>query len=427
MICRRLILIVGFTLVAGCQSQLMLMPTPEVLKDPRFDLFAANPQPLATNEITTLYVTSRKPAEGNEFFLGREDAYLHFGTATLMIGDKTQNLRTLIQQSTIGDREDEFSWSLMDAVVLGESDRPSSLPRDPLLPPTLTDYFEKLNAAIADKDISELTIYVHGANNTFYWSVAQGAQFQFFTGDNAMVMTFAWPSPGSIFRYGADKRKSDSSAIDLAYLLELLGHHSNASRINIVAYSAGGRVVGRALTQLAERYDDADDLRLGHVYLTQSDQPLQEFADGLPMFFGLLQGLTVTAAAGDPVLSMARLTDFQARLGEAGEGSDVELDLDEEHRDQIMEILNSDNMVFIDLREIPVSEYRFTHGAWYENSWVSTDVLVALLGDLSGAERGLESSIVDGVRVWTFPPDYLERVKESILNRRGSEGDRLDP
>ena len=40
----------------------------------------------------------------------------------------------------------------------------------------------------------------------------------------------------------------------------------------------------------------------------------------------------------------------------------------------------------IDLRKVPATEYRFTHGAWYDDPWVSTDVMVTLLGGLSAEE-----------------------------------------
>ena len=158
-------------------------------------------------------------------------------------------------------------------------------------------------------------------------------------------------------------------------------------------------------------------LKIGQVYLTQSDQPLAEFVDGLPDFFPLVEGLTVTAAVGDPVLGMARITDRKLRLGATGEGDGVDLALSAAEYQQLVEIMNSDKMVFIDLLNVPATEYRFTHGAWYDSSWVSTDVMVTLLGGLTAEERGLEPKSVNDVRVWIFPDDYLDRVKENILNR----------
>ncbi len=411
--------LLSLILLGGCHSPLMLMPTPEVLKDDRFNLFEANPHPLSSNELATLYVTTRAPdARRHDFFKGTADKRLHFGYAELRIGEENLNLFELIDQSTTGERKEKFSWDLLDAPVLSSIDRPGAdTPADPILPESMTAGMEALNDHIEKNPIKELTIYTHGANNTFYWSVAQGAQFQFFTGNNAMVLTFAWPSPGSLFRYGADKRRSNAAAADLAYLIELLSHHSIATRINLIAYSAGGRVVGRALAQLAQRYDDPEALRIGQVYLTQSDQPLAEFVDDLPNFFPLVEGMTVTTASGDPVLSMAGITDLKLRLGAAGEGDGIKLNISEAHYQQVVDIMNSDRMVLIDLVDVPATEYRFTHGAWYDSSWVSTDVMVTLLGELTAQERGLVARPVNDVRVWVFPDDYLDRVKGNILNR----------
>ncbi len=412
-------LVVTVAFLAGCQTPLLLAPTPEVLKDDRFNLFEANPEPLTSNELATLYVTTRVPDERrSDFFKGqRDEGNLHFGYAVVRIGEENLSLADLIEQSTTGERKEKFAWELLEAPILGTTSVPSAPEGPPQLSEGMTEAIAQLNAYIDENPIKELTIYAHGANNTFYWSVSQGAQFQYFTGDNAMVLAFAWPSPGSMFRYGADKRRSDAAAADLAYLIEILGHHSSATRINLLAYSAGGRVVGGALAQLAERYQDPETLRIGQVYLTQSDQPLIEFVNTLPDFFPLVEGLTVTAAVGDPVLAMARATDFQMRLGSVGEGDGVKLDISEELRQQVVDIVNSDRMVLIDLRKVPATEYRFTHGAWYDDPWVSTDVMVTLLGGLNAEERGLELTNVEGTNIWVFPDDYVERVKSNILNR----------
>lgn len=406
-------------LLGGCQSQLMLMPTPEVLKDERFNLFEANPDPLTSNEIATLYATTRVPdPHRSDFFKGKPDERLHFGYAELRIGEEGLNLFELINQSTTGERKETYGWNLLDAPILSSTQRPSEATTPgPILPESMAASIAALNDYIDSNPIKELTIYAHGANNTFYWSVAQGAQFQYFTGDNAMVLTFAWPSPGSIWGYGRDKRRSNAAATDLAYLIELLAHHSTASRINLIAYSAGGRVVGGALAQLADRYQDWESLKIGQVYLTQSDQPLAEFVEALPKFFPLLEGLTVTAAVGDPVLGMASITDRKLRLGAAGEGDGASLALSDEDYRALVDIMNSDRMVFIDLLNVPATDYRFTHGAWYDSPWVSTDVMVTLLGGLTAEQRGLQPKLVNDVRIWVFPDDYVERVKENILNR----------
>jgi esterase/lipase superfamily enzyme len=420
--CRAFVL-VALLLVGGCQSQLTLMPTPEVLKDPRFNVFEANPEPMTTNTITTLYATTRVPAASGSGtpFTGKEDDQLHLGYARVRIGERDLHLRELIEQSTTGERQDKFAWSLIDAPIVGSAPRPTEHELFPPLPEEMADTFARLNRYIDEDAIRELTIYVHGANNTFYWSVSQGAQFQFFTGDNAMIMVFAWPSPGFALAYSSDKNRANAAGADLAYLIELLAQHSTATKINLLAYSAGGRTVGRALAELGERYTDPAELRLGQVYLTASDQPLEEFVHQLPRYFDLLEGLTITAAVHDPVLSLARMSDGKIRLGALGEGDSAELDLEPALYQRIVEIVNSDRMVLVDLENVPADQYTFTHGAWYDRSWVSTDVMVTLLGGLSAVERGLEPRMVNESRIWTFPPDYIERITATILSRRDSE------
>ena len=418
----RAVLMLSIVILLGaCQTQLALMPTPEVLKDPRFNVFESNPEPLTSNLIATLYATTRIPAAdaSTPFFKGEKDDRLHLGYAVARIGEENLNLFELIDQSTTGERAEKFTWSVLEAPIVGSTPIPEMPASAPALPEGMRDAMARLNGYIDSNPIKELTIYVHGATNTFSWSVSQGAQFQYFTGDNAMVLTFSWPSPGSIFGYGRDKRRSNASAGDLAYLVELLAFHSNASRINLLAYSAGGRVVGRALAQLAERYPDGAMLQLGQVYLTSSDQPLEEFARDLPLFFPLLEGITVTAAPDDPVLGLARLTDTKVRLGAVGEGNNLKLDAAE--RERLFAIVNSDRMVLVDLEDVPAAHYKFTHGAWYDSSWVSTDVMVTLLGGLSARERALTPTMVNGVRIWKFPPDYLDRLKTNLLNRENRQ------
>ena len=221
-----------------------------------------------------------------------------------------------------------------------------------------------MNTTLRDYPVKDLTIYVHGAKNTFYWSVAQGAQYQFFTGNNAMVLSFSWPSPGSIWAYATDKVQADAAASDLACLLELLAAHSNFHRFHIIAYSAGGRVAGGALAILGARKHKAPELRIGHqVHLTSSDEPLGRFIANLPSFFNLVEGITLTAAENDMVLALARFTDKEERLGAPGSKPDGSSILDNETEAELQCMVNSDRISLIDLGSSDIEGFQFSHGA----------------------------------------------------------------
>jgi esterase/lipase superfamily enzyme len=419
---RSLSILIALLTLAACQSSLMLMPTPEVLKDERFNVFEMNPDPLTGNELSVLFATTRVPTDGGTRFTGKPDTRLHLGYVDLRIGERGLNAFELIDQATTGQRTEKFAWQMLDAHTLNSVERPSAAGEGSrsLISDEVAGYMDALNQYIDRHPVKELTIYAHGANNTFYWSVSQAAQFQFFTGNNAMVLAFAWPSPGSAMRYGSDKRRANEAAADLAYLIELLAEHSRATRINLLAYSAGGRVVGGALAELGRRHSNPRELRIGQVYLTQSDEPLVDFVRSLPDIFPLVEGMTITAAPGDPVLTMARITDGRLRLGAMEEGAGARLDVSEEELARAVEIVNSDRVFLVDIRDVPEPNYQFAHGAWYESPWVSTDVMVTLLarGGMTAVERGLVSTKVGDTEVWQFPKDYVERLTAALLERQ---------
>ena len=53
-----------------------------------------------------------------------------------------------------------------------------------------------------------------------------------------------------------------------------------------------------------------------------------------------------------------------------------------------------------------------SHTFWYDDPWVSNDMLLALLFHLAPEERWLETGTGgSGGRYWTFPPDYAARVE----------------
>jgi len=73
-----------------------------------------------------------------------------------------------------------------------------------------------------------------------------------------------------------------------------------------------------------------------------------------------------------------------------------------------------------------------SHAFWYEDPWVSNDLLGLLLLNAEPQRRGLsEQSGPGGARYWTFPPDYRDRVlqlfKPAPTSRPGSSPSTAGP
>ena len=50
------------------------------------------------------------------------------------------------------------------------------------------------------------------------------------------------------------------------------------------------------------------------------------------------------------------------------------------------------------------------HSYFQQSPWVSSDILMLLMHDLTPQQRGL----VKGDAMWTFPPDYIERLQATL-------------
>jgi esterase/lipase superfamily enzyme len=421
--CSWMLTVLSLLLLAGCsRSPVYLMPTPELIRDDRFDVFVDNPYLDDVGHITTFYASTRAPAKPGDptiFSKSRGDA-LVLGQVTLKIGDGDDAWRSIYAGSVSPDKHDRV------ALKLGNTELDVSIDLDSpdfVLDDATAAYFSKLNSAIDSSASGVLTVFVHGVNNTFYEAVARGAQLQFFTGNSDVALTFAWPSAGSIWRYGRDIRSADESVGDFSVLLKLLARYSSAKHINVIGHSAGGSIVGGALAQLGRELPDPaarfgpENWRLIHeVYLVASDESLRAFEKNLPQYLHLVDTVTVTVNPDDHVLQMAGIVGGEVRLGEMGKGKYAK-NMTEAQQANLRELVNSGKLDIIDMQIKDIEGFKYSHGVWYENPWVSTDVLITLYIGLDPAERGLRSYQTElDMRAWYFPEDYLSLLKTNLLN-----------
>lgn len=270
-----------------------------------------------------------------------------------------------------------------------------------------------LNASIESARDRDLLIYVHGAKVNFYNANAFAAQLDHFMGRDMTSLAFSWPTRQNIIAYGtgSDVRRAYKAAPALTALLEILARESVARRIHIICWSAGGRVVNSALSQLHARHaGDGQDLRerfrLGTVYFAAADVPSEEFLDTLPALNDLATRIVVTVSSKDSALEMARtFMRGGARIGQRN------TDLSPEQMDVVMA---ADRLEVVDVsrgwegRGFDITGHRY----WFDHPWASSDIILAVRSDLGPAERALGETDVD--LLWTLPPDYPERLRMNL-------------
>ena len=273
-------------------------------------------------------------------------------------------------------------------------------------------FFQTINEIIDQSFDKDLTIYVHGANSSFYRATAMGASFFHFTGHNSIILTFSWPSAESLLRYKVDVMHAKKTIPAFGRLLEILATHTKARHINIIAYSAGAQVVAPGLAYLHDFYpalsskELKEKLRIGEVYFAAPDTAFKPFVDRYLKFRDIVGRTTISLNQNDRILLFAAMHNGVSRLGRPDTS-----ELSDDEKEIVLEALNDPDLDVIDAGGSKALHIGKGHDYWYNNTWVSNDLLMLLIFNASPEERGLVESYdkVDAV-LYHFPNDYADIV-----------------
>jgi esterase/lipase superfamily enzyme len=279
------------------------------------------------------------------------------------------------------------------------------------------DWIAQIDAALAESPVMDVLVYVHGANTTVERAAGQASQLRHFTGRNSVVVLFAWPTAENFLRYGRDITTAFGAAPKLAELIALLAEKTAGARINVFTYSAGATVGSDGLA-LAARSEPSVAARIGEVYHAAPDADFRAFVDDMAAYSGKVGRVTTAVNLGDSALRLAGAVNRASRAGRPDlheldpEAAEWLLDATGTGRTEVIQILPEA------MPDLPATSHTF----WYDDPWVSNDVLLTLLFNLPPGARGLEQGLsLSGHTYWTFPKDYPERmptVVDDLRNRR---------
>ncbi|MFT5699119.1 MAG: esterase/lipase superfamily enzyme [Desulforhopalus sp.] len=278
----------------------------------------------------------------------------------------------------------------------------------------LEKYAARINKELAKVIDKEIIIYVHGAKGSFIKSVALTAEIDHFSGRDFVGLAFAWPSHQNILSYviGRDVKRAEHSTASLRTLIEYLAEYTDAKQINVICYSAGGKLVSRALSEMREKYRllDAQALRksfkLGTVLFAAADIAVDRFLDRLPAISEMVQQVVVTVSDGDSALHFAGIVmGGKARIG-TEKAIQVEEEFATEHRIDNFEIV--DFSFGSDERGFDITGHHY----WHRHPWASSDIMFLLRTDLPAKDRGLSLSDIAGV--WYLPVAYPSQVRQAV-------------
>ena len=302
----------------GCTAtpEFILMETPAIYHNAAVDPFAHLEDAERDTVVTVFYGTNRQPQalESNDLPYGNEqDEVLRLGKATLRFGDENFNWEDLYRASIAPKREEPVPITLQNVDEMGSLHDTFRYSDEQPLSTEQKVFVSEINTQLARAQDKEIMVYVHGTKVDFLNAVAMTAEIDHFSGRDFVGIAFDWPSHQNILYYlfGMDVSRAKNSSQALRSFLEFLARYTNADHINLLSYSAGGKVASKALYELHSAYPELDNenlrerFRLGAVVFAAADVPLETFQQRLPAISVLADQVVVTVSDHDPALLAA--------------------------------------------------------------------------------------------------------------------------
>jgi Alpha/beta hydrolase of unknown function (DUF900) len=412
-------------LLGGCASDkqysIPFMPPPAFLEAGEVPPFTDPGLVTTPADPRILYATLREPApEGGDsrFYTKDRGLALRLGTSRVVLGRSDITWDMARQMSILKNSTDQYPLQVADLEEFGVLDRtvhpilglgsggtPDPAPRQ--------RFAAAINERLAANRDHDIFIYVHGYKVNFENPILVAAELWHFLGYEGVFIPFAWPSRVGRLDYFGDTESARYSARYLREFIQFLAEETTARRIHILGYSAGTRLVGAALHQLAlvnagrSASEIREELRLGNVILVGSDIDRGIFANYL--IDGLLkvqERVTIYESPRDKALGMALLAFGRDRVGQLDP-----TDLSPAARQFLR---TSDEISLVNISNAPGFDAGNGHSYFRDSPLVSSDVLATLRYELTPAKRGLVQDADTGV--WEFPPDYLARLEGAIYS-----------
>ncbi|MGD8342293.1 MAG: alpha/beta hydrolase [Desulfobacterales bacterium] len=419
-----LCLVVVALMVSACSSsrgyKINLMPAPSIFEDGAVNPLPKGQPPVSYDDFRMLYVTDRKPSDNPDerpFYLDETGFILRLGEARVKAGPEGADWEAVRRITLAKNRSGDYPLEVVSVRGNGYladtySFLTRSIPQDPSLDDHGRNFARLIDERLAASGDKDVYVYIHGFRVMFDVPVLVASELWHFMGYRGAFIAYSWASTPSLFAYLADLEAAVILARKLRLFFSYLAEETRVEKIHIVAFSAGSRLVVRALHQMALLSEDKTDeeirkkVRIGNVIIIGGDISHEEF--GVALADGLLrvpERTTIYVSSADRALIFVNRLFRRERIGQLWAD-----DLPTRAADFLR---SNPSLQFIDVTGAAGSTDGNGHNYFRQSPWVSSDLMALLAYDLGAAQRGLEKG--ENQPVWTFPPDFIERLRKQLV------------
>lgn len=231
-------------------------------------------------------------------------------------------------------------------------------------------------------------------------------------------MGFSWPTEQRLLSYLSDVEQAQFAARYLSFLLIFLSQSTDVEQINVIAHSAGSRVVSRALTDISllsgfesDREKNLKKYKIGNVVFAGGD--VSRDVMGVYIEYGMVDvasKVVIYFSNTDKALGLSNWLWKEGRIGNL----DIEtVDMEDYAADYLKSLTQ---LELVDATGTPGADKQHGHVYFLTSQWVSSDLMLFLRTNFAPDKRGLiqdESGLF-----WKFPKDYKTRSTYQKLKNR---------
>ena len=259
----RIFLFTGLIVLSSCSTERLLAPTPNIFANgsyPQSEISTAN----QSVQPPIFFITDRKSSleEGKIVYGAERSSSMVFGASTVAFGED-QDWQSLSTASGLIEREKKLALNVVETKEILRFD-PTPTPfrvvngKPIRIPNAVASYNRKRSKfqtrirqemRLANKN--EVTIFVHGFNNSFDDAIFALSDIWHFSGRRGVPIAYSWPSgAGGLFGYFTDRESGEYTVFHFKEFIRQLSEIPELRKIHIVAHSRGTDVTTTALREL---------------------------------------------------------------------------------------------------------------------------------------------------------------------------------
>ena len=418
------ILLVALALmISACSSsrryKINLMPAPTVFENGAINPLPKGQPPVSYDDFRMFYATDRTPSDNPDerpFYLDEAGFILRLGVARVKAGPEGTDWEMVRRTTLAKNRTGDYPLEVLSVDNTGYlaatySFMTRSIPESASPDRRGQEFARLVDERLMSSGVKDVYVYLHGFRVMFDVPVLVASELWHFMGYRGAFIAYSWTSTPSLFAYFADLEAAVILARKLRLFLTYLAEETQAEKIHIIAFSAGSRLVVRALHQMALLSEDETveeirkKLRIGNVIIVGGDISHEEFGVALADdFLRVAERTTIYVSSADRALAFVSRLFRRERLGEMWP---------EALPARTATFLRANpSLQFIDVTEAAGSTDGNGHSFFRKSPWVSSDLLALLAYNLGAAQRGLVKD--KRLLVWRFPPDFIKRLRKKL-------------